>query len=159
MSKESNIKEIPGVFYDDPIITNDDWESIYFFDENECSDLWEKYISEKNRHFMKLDSDEWPSLLVKKESILYRWLDDWNNDNIEEFKNVILNLGVPIDSEVYFFWMKEIGVKTKWQIFARNWINFLYEDEGCILVVPESKCSLVLSNGRAWFGAINENKI
>jgi len=98
-------------------------------------------------------------LISKKENVLYRWLDDWNNDIIEEFKNIILSLGVPIDSEVYFFWMKEIGVKTKWQIFARNWINFLYEDEGCILVVPESERSLILSNGRAWFGAINENKI
>ncbi|QDV18439.1 hypothetical protein Pan153_30970 [Gimesia panareensis] len=150
------IKEIPGFFYNDPKISSGDLEGIYKVEENECISLWEKYVSSSKRHFMLLENNEWPSLLVNKECCLYNWQQDWNNNNIKDFKEILLGLEVPIDSTVYFFWMKEIGAKTTWQIFARNWINFLYESEGCIVVVPEHNCSLILSNGWSWFGVINE---
>jgi hypothetical protein len=151
-------KEIPGVFYDDPKIACNDLEGINIIEESECIPLWEEYVSSSNRHFMLLNNDEWPSLLVKDENLIYDWHQDWNNNNINDFKEILLSLGVPADSTVCFFWMKEIGLKTTWQIFARNWINFLYEDEGCIVVVPEHNCSVILSNGKSWFGLIEENE-
>ncbi|MHC4690977.1 MAG: DUF2947 family protein [Planctomycetota bacterium] len=152
-------KEIAGVFYNDPKINDDDLEGIFLLEEHECSTLWEQYVSTNNRHFMKLDKGEWPTLIAVTENVLYNCFEDWNNNNIDDFKEILLSLGIPLESPVLFFWMKEVGAKTTWQIFARNWINFLYEDEGCIVVLPEHDCSLILSNGRSWFGATKGHQI
>jgi hypothetical protein len=59
---------------------------------------------------------------------------------------------IPIDSLLYIFWMRETGVATNWGVFCRNWSNFLYEDEGCILILPSHKAAFVLSNGLSWSG-------
>ncbi len=151
-------KEFLGLFYDDPKIPEDHWQDLHFLSEEECAPLWQQYVSTANRHFMLLDEDEWPGQLVKKENYLYNWLQDWNDDQLDTFTKILLGKDIPGDSPVYFFWMKEHGAKTTWHVFASNWINFLYEDEGCIVVIPGQKNGLVLSCGNSWFGRIADPK-
>ena len=153
MSEQADTtKEIDSFFYDDPKIPADHWQDIHFLSEEECAALWQQYVSPTNRHFMLLAEDEWPGLLVNKENFLYNWQQDWNDDNLDTFTKILLSKDIPADSPIHFFWMKEAGITTKWHIFAKNWINFLYEDEGCIVVIPEQQCALVLSTGKSWFG-------
>ena len=145
-------KEIPGVFHDDPKMTLEDLEKIDILSENECEAKWSKYVSAVNRHFMKLDDDEWPAKIVSKNQCWYHWLDDWNNDDFSKFSSLLQSLDIREESGIIVFWMKEIGLYTSWEVFRNNWGNFLYEDEGCILVVPGQEQSLVLSNGAVWLG-------
>ncbi len=147
-------KEIEGVFYNQPKMSAADWEGIFRLSDAISSSLWQRYISPTNRHFMLLDNSEWPSKIVKDENFLYNWSTAWNAQSPEDFQNILQGLVIPTDSEIFFFWMKELALKTTWQIFCRNWMNFLYEDEGCILIIPEQQKALVLSNGQAWFASI-----
>ncbi|GAB3535473.1 hypothetical protein GCM10027342_53180 [Photobacterium alginatilyticum] len=65
---------------------------------------------------------------------------------------MLSTLGIPNESVLYVFWKQEIGIGTTWNVFCQNWANFLYEDEGVILVIPGSDISVILSNGSAWYG-------
>lgn len=101
---------------------------------------------------MKMENDEWPSKIVYSNDAFYHWIDDWNNDNLYGLKNQLTQFEFSDNSTLYVFWMKEVALKTNWRVFLSNWINFLYEDEGCILVFPEINKAFVFSNGRAWLG-------
>jgi len=146
------IKEIPGVFHNDPNMSHNDIEKIKILSELNSSSKWENFVSLSNRHFMLLQDDEWPSKIIADDNFLYRWVEDWNEDFFLHFSSILNAIDLPGNSELYVFWMKEVGLKTNWDVFCRNWINFLYEDEGCILVLPDSDKSIVLSNGVAWLG-------
>ncbi len=149
--------EIPGVFHNDPAMSSIDLERINILDEKSSSDIWNKYVSAKNRHFMLLDDDEWPSKITNNE-IWHNWSNEWNNDDKQPYKLALESLKIPTQSKLYVLWMKEIGIETNWEVFCNNWLNFLYEDEGCILVIPNVNTSVIMSNGLAWYGGRNEEE-
>ena len=146
------LSEIEGCFYDEPKMFSADLNKIQVLSEEVSKEQWVKYVSAIDRHFMLLKEDEWPSLIVQDKNYLYHWLEDWNNDEQAVFSQILEAINVSADSLIYIFWMKEVSVKTIWGVFTANWANFLYEDEGCIVVIPESEAALVLSNGQAWIG-------
>ena len=145
-------KEIPGVFHDDPKMSSSDLDQIAILSESTCSKEWTKFVSAVNRHFMQMEDDEWPSKIVAGNNCWYHWVEDWNEDKFSDFRVRLKSINIPSNSALFIFWMKEVGIKTSWGVFCNNWGNFLYEDEGCILVLPEHEISLVLSNGLAWLG-------
>ena len=145
-------KEILGVFHDDPKMSSEDLEAINILSKDECAQAWIEYVSVFNRHLMKMQDDEWPSKVIAGNHCWYHWVEDWNNDNFSEFSSRLQTIGIPEEDTLFVFWMKEIGLKTNWGIFCKNWGNFLFEDEGCILVLLEHEETLVLSNGSAWLG-------
>jgi hypothetical protein len=151
-------KEVPGAFIDDPKMSSDDLDKVYVFSEVESSQKWVEFVSTLNRHFMLMHNGEWPSRVITDGNFLYRWIDDWNRDDFNGFSSRLQSIGIPEDSTLYVFWMKELGLKTVWSVFRRNWGNFLYEDEGCILVFPEQKSAFVFSNGSAWLGERGQPK-
>ena len=146
------VKEIPGCFYNDPEMTEIDLGSIDILGKEECGEKWTELVSSKSRHLMRME-EEWPCKLMKDNHLLYDWLNDWNSDNIAPFKSVLeQKIALPSEAEIFFFWMKETGIRTTRSVFCRNWMNFLFEDEGCILVSPKFEPALLLSNGRSWKG-------
>ncbi|MEO9591706.1 DUF2947 family protein [Rhodopirellula bahusiensis] len=144
--------EIPGCFHNDPPIADADQLAINVLDESDASNRWDQLVSASNRHFMFLDETEWPAILVRDASVFYTWMDDWNNDNADAFCNALRTLDIDLTQSVTVFWMREHAIESSWDAFTRNWINFLYEDEGCIVVPSVSYTSLVLSNGNSWVG-------
>lgn len=145
-------KEIPGVFHNEPEMTSEDLDQIEILTESECAEKWNDYVSAVSRHFMLMTNDEWPAKITTAEACWYHWIEDWNNNHITIFRERLQGIGIPSNSPIFIFWMKETGIKTTWGVFCDNWINFLYEDEGCILVVPNQEVSVILSNGFAWLG-------
>jgi hypothetical protein len=43
----------------------------------------------------------------------------------------------PPAAPAYFFWSEEHAIQTPWHVFLDHWINFLFEDEGSILLSPQ----------------------
>lgn len=144
-------KEITGVLYDDPPISDEDKKLIENLD-GKSKQIWDSLVSHSNRHFMMLIDDEWPAKLISENNVLYNWLNDWNNNHIHRFRDKLHTLPFSDNEFIYIFWMREIGIQTTWKTFCNNWINFLYEDEGFILVSQYSPNSLILSNGKSWYG-------
>ena len=145
-------QEIPGCLHDDPPLTELAKSLISALNETESNHHWDRLVSLNKRHFMLLEDSDWPSQLVATSSVFYSWLDDWNNDSPDQFSSRLRTLDLAADVPVFIFWMRETGARTNWGTFTDNWINFLYEDEGCIVVTEESTTSLVLSNGHCWVG-------
>lgn len=144
---------IEGCFYNDPVIPDIDLSKIKAMPGDEAGQKWEKYVSKKNRHFMLLGDDEWPSLIVDQNEPLYTWQEDWNDDKPQQLQSLFDTMGMSNDDEVIIFWMKEIAATMPWYVFYENWINFLYEDEGVILINTENNSAIIMSNGLIWFSS------
>ncbi len=135
--------------HEDPPISEAEANQIKILSESESSDLWVKYISKYNRHYMLLGYDEFPS--GSGDTFLYYWKDDWHYRKSQKFKSKLKNLPFEKNETIIFFWMKESAIETQWSVFYNNWINFLYEDEGCILICETNPNTIILSNGLSWF--------
>jgi hypothetical protein len=54
------------------------------------------------------------------------------------------------NDNIILFWIKERSVKTKWHIFIKYRINFLFEDEGAIIINENNLKLIIFSNGHSW---------
>lgn len=71
---------------------------------------------------------------------------DWNENNLSSLADELRDKTSFNDKDIIlFFWMKEHAVRTTWEIFLKYWINFLFEDEGPILISSEKKTALRFS--------------
>lgn len=106
------------------------------------SKLWEQCISVYNNHFMLIDSKEKFTASLEKQS--YNWKADWNNGTYETFANYLISLiSYNENDTIITFWNKELAVETRWRIFIRNWISFLFDDEGLVVINPRNEEVLV----------------
>ena len=75
----------------------------------------------------------------------YAWLNDWNEDNYDAFKEKIAPLfSWHPEDEVLFFWGRNAGLETNWKYLCKYWIAFLYDDEMNIVINPSSSEVLIL---------------
>ena len=146
-------REIQGCFQDEPPISDADKRVINVLGEPEASMRWDHLVSNRHRHLMLLDQTEWPARLVHDAPVFYNWLDDWRDDVVDSFRDILRTLDIELAETVTVFWMREQAVESTWDAFTRNWINFLYEHEGCIVVPSVSIAAVVLSNGNSWVGS------
>lgn len=131
--------------YCDPKLIDIDKPEIKALTDDYCAALWNEYVSESKKHLMLINNpEEWK---IKNESRQeYNWQNDWNDSNIEAFKeNVKSLIDGKDDDSVIFFWNKTSGVESKWALICKYWISFLYEDEANIIINPKSKKAIILS--------------
>jgi hypothetical protein len=92
---------------------------------------------------MLLKEEEW-RLLFQHRNILYNFIDDWNNNCYAHLSDVLREaLAFADDAAVFFFWGRDCGVETTWAVFLKYWINFLFDDEGSILINPDSHRTVI----------------
>jgi len=148
----SPLTEIEGTFYNDPPIPEAKHEEIKILAQSEVQELWDRYISAINRHFMLLGDEEWPAVLTGSSEPIDFWHEDWNENVFTRITDRLRGFGISQVEPALIFWMREHGIETNWQIFCSHWINFLYEDEGCIVLFPKDLNVFIFSNGRVWHG-------
>ncbi|GAA0182540.1 hypothetical protein SH2C18_49010 [Clostridium sediminicola] len=103
--------------------------------------LWETYVSRRNRHFMLLDTND-KQLLLEKDA--YNWLNDWNEGKYENFREYLIEtMPYNFKDTIIVFWSKESAIETNWSIFLKHWANFLFDDEGVILINTNNENVLV----------------
>jgi hypothetical protein len=146
----SNFKNL--IYYDDSDIKicESDLTFIRPLNEMYSSELWFKFVSnnKNERHYMLLGNNHWA---VNKNNLLYLWDDDWNKNDYLHFSKLMDNeIKFNEDDKIILFWMKERAVEITWSIFKKYWINFLFEDEGVIIINEKSNCAIILSNGYSW---------
>ena len=149
----SPLAEIEGKFYDDPPIPESLHDSLHILDESEVRALWSEHVSSESRHFMLMADHEWPAIITSSSDPIHYWNDDWNSNRLSDLTLKLEASGIPGEELTLIFWMKESGMRTKWGTFCGHWINFLYEDEGCIVLFPLRNQAYIFSNGRVWSGS------
>ena len=104
--------------------------------EDYARTLWRTYVSTAGRHTMLLPDGDWPAQLFGSGTRV-PWHDDWNAGRTERIADVLRqHLPWPADTLIYFFWSEEDAVAAPWRVFLGHWINFLFHDEGPILLSP-----------------------
>lgn len=95
--------------------------------------LWQDNISQQSPDADRLSSQDWPS---KKGnwSDEVRWIDAWESDDDELPEEVLDHIDWQDDVTVYFCYEKYNVIETKWRIFKNHWKNFLFFDDGPILI-------------------------
>lgn len=111
---------------------HNDLAQVWPLTERSSAQIWQRFVSRKNRHPMLLAADEWPSLSAT-------WLQSWRWEGAGgALPAVLLQLPWADDARVYFAVMKERIIETSWAVFKKYWEDFvLIENEGPFLMHPE----------------------
>src|SRR3989339_507185 len=139
------------------VVEKTDYTNIHFLDKIYSCLLWEEKISsnKKERHLMLLNKNHFKNYNRIK---LYNWFEDWNNNAFVHFQAILKNnVNYKLDDIIYLFWMKEISMKLTWSLFIKYWPDFLYDDEGVIIINNNSKDILLFSNGESWILRLHTN--
>lgn len=120
-------------YVEDMVLPSEDIENIKPLSKEYSSVVWNQNINNHKHHFALFSKNERQALLLKK--IDYDWQADWNNEVYENFSDYLKGniLYKPYDI-IVVFWSKECAAETSWKIFLKHWANFLFDDEGVILL-------------------------
>jgi hypothetical protein len=121
-----------------------------------CSDelselVWRTYIDNTNRQFMFSDN-AYPTELISLNELLYCWKDDLNHQRPDTFEAILLNLPIAPQETIYLLCEHKTCIRTRWDIFCKNWMQFLHIDKGCMAVTETNKHSVIFGNGKSWYG-------
>lgn len=109
--------------------------------------LWNQYISQQAGHSSQFGNGDWPNRKgVWQERA--SWQEAWDSaDNT--MPGLILNhLDWDDNTNVLFFYDADRVVETSWKVFKASWKNFLFFDDGPILLGKKRKQAVqFLQNG------------
>ncbi len=103
--------------------------------------FWQENISRESPDMDRLSSQDWPSA-HKSWSEETPWMEAWESDNSELPADILDYLDWQDDVTVYFCYEKYNVIETKWAIFKAHWKNFLFYDDGPMLLARRRKQAL-----------------
>ncbi|MFY2508437.1 DUF2947 domain-containing protein [Vibrio pectenicida] len=122
-------------------VAEHDLELIKPMTQARSSQFWKENISTHSPDADRLSSTDWPMKTSNwKESL--DWMVSWESDDEALPPGVDEFLSWQDDVTVYFCYEKYNIVETKWSIFKRYWKNFLFYDDGPILIARRRKEAL-----------------
>jgi hypothetical protein len=116
--------------------------------------LWNQYISQDSGHSSQFGSGDWPSR-GSVWSDRGDWQQAWDSEK-NDLPSIILNhLDWDDNTNVLFFYDCDRVVETSWKVFKLSWKNFLFFDDGPILMGKKRKQVVqFLQNGNFAVGAL-----
>ncbi|PKF77284.1 DUF2947 domain-containing protein [Vibrio sp. vnigr-6D03] len=121
-----------------------------------AAQLWKENISAQSPDSERLSSQDWP---MKTSNWLHEvdWMQDWDSDIEDLPAEVLEHIDWQDDVTVYFCYEKYNVIETKWVFFKRHWKNFLFYDDGPILIARRRNEALWFSgNGNVKVGYRNK---
>ncbi|WP_260261844.1 DUF2947 domain-containing protein [Vibrio intestinalis] len=114
-------------------VPEQDLAAIKPMDQARAAQLWKENISAQSPDADRLSSSDWPS---NDSNWLQSvdWMAAWEDDEQGLPEEVLQHLDWQDDVTVYFCYEKYNVIETKWLIFKKHWKNFLFYDDGPILI-------------------------
>lgn len=111
----------------------EDLEKIKPMTQARASQFWKENVSPQSPDAERLSSQDWPSKASNwKEEI--SWMAHWEADEPEMPEEILNFIDWQDDVTVYFCYEKYNVLETKWAVFKKHWKNFLFYDDGPILL-------------------------
>lgn len=109
--------------------------------------LWDAFISRQVDHPDFFKKGDWPYDTNNwKEQGKWEGIWDSNEESLPEL--ITTNIAWDNNTVVYYCSNRDNVIETTWAVFKRCWKNFLFMDDGCILVGKKRKESVQFnSNG------------
>lgn len=116
-----------------------------------ASQFWQENISPLSPDADRLSSGDWPSQDKNWQGEV-SWMENWEDDELGLPDEVLQHIDWQDDVTVYFCYEKYNVIETKWSIFRQHWKNFLFYDDGPILLGRRRKQAL-------WFDSKGKVKL
>ncbi len=114
-------------------VPESDLEAIKPMTQARASQLWKENISAQSPDADRLSSSDWPMKESNwKETV--DWMAAWESDDESLPEEVLTFMDWQDDVTVYFCYEKYNVIETKWSTFKKHWKNFLFYDDGPILI-------------------------
>ncbi len=109
--------------------------------------LWDTFISKQVDHPDFFKKGDWP-FDKKSWSELGKWESIWDSEDTHLPELILQHLQWDNNTVVYFCCSRNNIIETTWAVFQRCWKNFLFMDDGTILIGKKRKEAVqFLSNG------------
>ncbi|AIW14297.1 DUF2947 domain-containing protein [Vibrio tubiashii] len=122
-------------------VPEEDLAAIKPMTQARASQLWKENISAQSPDADRLSSSDWPM----KESNWKQeidWMAAWEADDEAMPLELTEFIDWQDDVTVYFCYEKYNVIETKWSVFKKHWKNFLFYDDGPILIGRRRKEAL-----------------
>lgn len=118
-----------------------DLKTIKPMSADRSSQLWKENISSQSPDAERLSSSDWP-MKESNWSMTVDWMQAWESDEDIMPQGVIDFIDWQDDVTIYFCYEKYNVLETKWSVFKKYWKNFLFYDDGPILIARRRKEAL-----------------
>ena len=98
-----------------------------------AAQFWKENISTQSPDSDRFSGQDWPG---KTNSWINKvdWMTAWESDDKALPEEILKHIDWQDDVTVYFCYGKYNVLETKWLVFKNNWKNFLFFDDGPILL-------------------------
>ncbi|MGO1296374.1 MAG: DUF2947 domain-containing protein [Vibrio sp.] len=106
-----------------------------------AAQFWKDNISAQSPDSERLSAQDWPS---RKDAWFetINWMPEWESDDASMPEAILEHIDWQDDVTVYFCYEKYNIIETKWSVFKRHWKNFLFYDDGPILLARRRQQAL-----------------
>ncbi|WP_318479195.1 DUF2947 domain-containing protein [Photobacterium leiognathi] len=115
-----------------------DLEQIKPLTQARSAQLWQEHISKQSPDADHFEQGDW-AFDAKIWSTPEDWQDAWDDDELALPEAILTAIKWEDNTTVYFCYEKYNIIETKWGVFKRNWKNFLFFDDGPILLGRKQK--------------------
>jgi len=120
-------------------VTEEDKLLIKPLTESRAEQIWREHISRGCSHPEHFAENDWAAKdanWLEKDFWQSAW--DSNKADLPELMDEYFKGWAP-DTTVYFCYQSDHIIETKWNVFVRNWKNFLFFDCGPVLIGKKRK--------------------
>lgn len=115
--------------------------------------LWDTFISKEADHPDFFSDKDWPSN-KSLWTVTENWEKRWDSDEPELPQTVLEHISWDLNTVVYFCVNRNTVIETTWKVFQMHWKNFLFMDDGTLLIGKKRKEAIqFLSNGNFKLGS------
>lgn len=133
----------------DPKIQEDDLQHIRPLEQGRAASIWRDYVSAEADHPDQFGEQLWCRQASHIQEVCL-WESIWDSEGADMPEPLLLFLERWDDTTtVYFCYDNEQVVETSWGVFKRSWKNFLFFDNGPMLLGKKKKQAIqFFSNGQ-----------
>ncbi|EPJ55519.1 MAG: hypothetical protein OFPI_03220 [Osedax symbiont Rs2] len=101
--------------------------------ESSSSQIWHQLISKNVNHPDLFKDDDWP-IRQSTWKVKAQWQSQWESEQPNLPKQIEDFIDWEGNTVVYFCYHADNMIETTWEIFAKHWKNFLFLDNGPLLI-------------------------
>ncbi|MCL6414207.1 DUF2947 domain-containing protein [Aestuariirhabdus sp. Z084] len=106
--------------------------------EERSLQLWQQHISSQSQHPEQFGGDDWAA----REDVWSEegeWQPCWESDDPDLPEELLQAIDWADNTVVYFCYNNRDIIETQWALFRRHWKNFLFFDDGPLLLGKRRK--------------------
>jgi len=148
-----------GWHFEEPPVSKEDLAKIFPLSKDYCEELWKRYITNSDEIYclpQLWGKEHWAR---KLSTLNYNFIDDFNNNVTTNFIEVVRkHFHCSNDDTVLFIGSKFNAIETTFDVFLRNWMNFLYDDEDPLLFNTSTGFAILFASSGDVYGGKRPNK-